>query len=318
MPTLREVAEHAGVSFKTVSRVVNKEAEVRDSTREKVEKSIKALGYRPNQMARSLKTNKTGNIGVISDNLSLEVQAKKTQAVQEALHEAGYKSLIAFPTEGSKQIEVLERMLSSVEGVVFLVKPSDDVAELIKNEDRKFVFIDSCCEGYHSVQIDRGSGVIEAFKSNMDCYDHFIFVGNSSFIVNDKRFLGFSSIVCETLGEQAMSIVDCKDLEEAYRAALKIEGRCYIQCMDDRIATAVCRGLYEKGIKVPEQMAVVGFDDDAVSAFQMLPLSSISQNTQELADTGVGILVDLIGGRSDEVESTVVQTKYVPRSTTHN
>ncbi len=310
--TLRDVAALAGVSVKTVSNVVNGYEFVKDSTRERVSAAIRELGYQPNLAARNLRAGRTGTIGLVVPELSFSYFAELADAVLNAARQRDFVVLIE-QTGGDREVEIdLLRgsRVSSLDGLLFspLGMSSDDASYL--NVDFPLVLLGERIFGGPTdhVTIRNVEGAAAATR-------HLLDAGRRSIAV-----LGAHR--GETVGSAALRL-------EGYRSALAERGIPFsddlvvyregwhrtdgaqsagelleravpfdaIFALNDELALGALRVLQEKGIRVPEQVAVIGFDNLTEGQFALPSLSTIDPGRPEIAERAVATLLERIGDR---------------------
>ncbi len=309
--TLRDVARVAGVSFKTVSNVINDHPHVSEATRTRVRAAIAELDYRPNRSARSLRSGRTGAIGLAVPELSLSYFAELADEVITAADERDVVVLIE-QTGGDRrrELEVLHgsrRQLT--DGLLFspLALGSDDVAELdvsyplVLLGERIFdgpvdhVTMENVEGARAATQLllDRGCrrvAVIGAHAGEL--------LGSASLRVQGYR----QAIDAHGLPYRPELVVDAGPWHringaEAMRSLLargvEFDG---VFALNDALALGALRVLREHGVSVPGDVSIVGFDDVDEGRYSLPSLSTVDPGRREIARIAVALLLDRIEG----------------------
>jgi LacI family transcriptional regulator len=326
--TIFDIARKAGVSIATVSYVVNKTREVSPEFRKRVEQAIRELDYTPNENARSLRRNRTNTIGlVISDNTN-PFFAEIAKGVEDAAFEAGY-SVMLCNTNSHHERELLyvDLLVSkSVAGIIFAIKsPEESQVKRLKEQG-----IPASVLYFPSDGLDVDNYIIDNFQAG---YLAGVYLAG----------LGHTRIAClgapEELGPVTLrekgfqkAMVDCGldwDPDLLFPANYRFSGgeiaakqilNCGKQvtavfCGNDAMAIGMLRVLYEEGIRVPEDISIMGLDDILLSAYMNPPLTTISQPKQEAGYQAVKNLLERIhkthsgGPRQFKMEVELVKRK---------
>ena len=313
--TLHDVARVAGVSIKTVSNVINDFPHVRATTRARVREAIDELGYRPNLSARSLRSGRTGVIGLIVPELRLSYFAKLTDAVIKAAERHGQVVLVE-QTNGDRARE-LEALTSPrvqfSDGVLFspLGMGSEDVAAL--NVSYPLVLLGERIFGgpvdhvtMHNVRAARAAT------------EHLIAQGRRRIAVvgaHDGEVIGSAGlrlagyrealaaagiefdpalIVNATLWHRANGATAMREL---LASGVRFDA---VFALNDTLALGSMRVLQESGLTIPADVAVIGFDDLDEARYTLPALSTIDPGREEIAETAVRVLLERINGTLDD------------------
>lgn len=310
---LVDVAKHAGVSMKTVSNVVRNYQHVTPQMREKVQAAILELGYRPNLTARRLVTGKTGMVALAIPEINHPYFSSIADAVVIAAEEQGLRVLIE-QTDGraDRELAVLrDREEGLVDGVIF--QPAK-VSSLEIAEVQAGTPLVLLGEAATPLTIDHI--MIDNVSAARDSARHLITLGCRQIaflgaVTNDnagatvRRLAGYQAALEEAnLLSDPELVVQVDDFTpEAAKRALnqlldkgtKVDG---ILCRDDRFAVAALQVLRSRGLNVPGDVRVVGWDDTELSRFANPTLTSVSPNKLELARMAVAMLIERIDGLS--------------------
>lgn len=305
MATMKDVARLAGVSTSTVSHVINNDRFVSEATRKKVDNAIKTLNYTPSALARSLKLNQTHTIGMLISASSNPFYSELVRGVERSCFERGY-SLILCNTDGDEN-----RMNSSLE--TLLQKRVDGLLLLSAEIHPPFRDILRRYPGVPTVMMDwspfdEGGDIIQdnSLLGGEMATQHLIDQGYTRIACiggpvdkspSRMRLEGYRKAMqkaglpvlpgYETVGDFEFS--------GGYHAmrqllALKTPPEAIFSC-NDAMAVGVYHALYQAGLTVPKDMAVIGYDDIELARYMSPPLTTIHQPKDELGELAVDILI---------------------------
>lgn len=322
-PTIKDVAQHAGVAIGTVSKVINGKP-VGESYRKRVEAAIQALNYQVNSYAKGLKTNKTYTIAFIVPNTITPFFGSLTYYISQSLSRHGYRMLL-YATDYNPDYEQNYIQLAQQNKV-------DGIIGLTYNPDLKiapgtpFVAIDRPFgEGIPCVSSDNfGGGQMAAEKLvELGCRRlAFLRIGSSLANEPNKRKAGFENGCLSKGVPYEMKILEDSDSMEEFRrflqdhmenGKLSFDG---IFCVTDALAYQVIRMLSEMGIRVPEDVQVIGFDGVQMFGSLDYVCSTIVQPARRIAD----ICVDLVLQEDREQVPSLIclPVTYAPGGTTRD
>lgn len=304
-PALHDVGRLAGVSHQTVSRVLNGHPNVRAETRDRVLAAITDLGYRRNTAARALVTRRSAIIGVITTGSPHFGPSSTFLSVELAARDAGYSVSVASVRTQDRQslAGMIEQLMSqAVEGIV-VIAPQDFAAEAVMDAVGHIpvvviadaprlaggvqVSVDQTAGARMAVQhlIDRGNRSIAHISGPPDWFDA------AARVDSWRATLDRAGLVRGKLLQGDWSAAS------GYRAATSLIGSGLPDALfaaNDEMALGVLRAFREHGVLVPGDVAVVGFDDVAGSAFFDPPLTTVRQEFEALGALAVRSLRDLI------------------------
>jgi DNA-binding LacI/PurR family transcriptional regulator len=330
--TLHDVARVAGVSFKTVSNVINNHPHVRDTTRARVEEAIAALGYRPNLTARSLRSGHTGAITLALPQLSLPYFAELADSVIEAAAKHGLVVLIEQTgADRGRELEVMASpRLKMSDGLIFspLELGQEDV-DLIKAE----VPIVLLGERIFNSKSDHVT--MQNVAAARAATEHLLSLGRTRIAVvgaHQGEVIGSAGLRLrgyrEALAARNIPYDDgivayVRDWHRSNGAAamhdLLDRGATFdaVFGLNDTLAQGAVRVLQEAGYRVPDDVAVIGFDDLDETRYSLPTLSTVDPGRGEIDETAIKLLMERIkdpdAGPPREVESAF---RVVPREST--
>ncbi len=326
--TIRDVAAMAGVSINTVSRVLNDKGEVSPETRNRIQLAIKALHYRPNSFARSLLGKQSLTVGQIVTDCMNPNNAQQIRAVQNITAEVGYSVMLVDTSEQHERELVAVELMSEKQVDGFLITPlqynNDHLFRLQEEGHVPFVLTNRAIEGLpvDTVLHNNYEGAYQAI-----C--HLIELGHSriAYITSrrqvwtvNQRLAGYRAALMKGHFDydEGLIIQINLTLESAYEATnllLKVRPRpTAIFAYNDLIAVGVLQALKEAGLKIPQDMALVGYDDILYAKFLEVPLTTVRQPTSLLGETAARVLLKRIADPAAPLEHIVLQPRLVVRA----
>ncbi len=324
-PTIRDVAERAGVSIATVSRALNDRGDVSAQTRERVREVARSVGYRADPAARSLVTQKTRLIAVVvGDNaghrdLSLVFFGKVLAAISRRLAQSSYDPLLLHPSD----IGLDHRFDAAV-----LIGVDDDDALVADLSSRQvpLVGVDVRCASGRAAYVgsDHSDGVRLAL-AHLHALGHRRIAhvaGAANTLAGSERLHAFRS-ECEALGlELPDELVRLGDFSSAsgYRETCVLlalpERPTAVVAASDLMALAALQAIRDAGLQPGEDVAVVGFDDLEAAALAHPPLTTIRQDRQELGTLAADRAIELIEDPEAAPRATILPVELVVRGST--
>ena len=329
--TINSVATYAGVSKKTVSRVLNNEPNVSPATREKVLKVFKELDYTPNPIARGLARNRSFIIGCLYDNPSKSYITRVQSGALEACHKHNYNLLI-HPCElrGDALIANIENLLmtSRLDGLV-LTPPFSDSIELIeflKKKNVNYARVASAIEDDESISVRSNDeqGAFEITEHLIELgHSHIAFIkGHPDHSATEQRFSGYQ----RALSAHNLTFDDTLVAEgnfsyhsgaDSAKAILDINPRpSAVFASNDYMAAAVLKLATQRQLKVPEDISIAGFDNAPIARHIWPGLTTIAQPVEEMTRQAVELLIEQIGGAQVQVRQTTLEAKLITREST--
>ena len=309
--TIIDVAKHAGVSIKTVSRVTNGEASVRPTTRDKVMASVKALSYQPNLAARNLATTKSYNIAFIYDNPNAYYVIDMQNGILSECRNQGYELLI-HPSNARKQgiIDELIIMIkqTQVAGVV-LTPPFSEMPEFIQKLTHAKIAFVRILSGSSAPDNLSPCVLVNDFQAAFDITEHLINLGhtNIAFLSGGKahqstfeRIAGYkSALQTHHIPSDPLLIVDGE-----YSFESGVEGAKHLMALakrpsaifscNDEIAAGALFASRLMNIDIPSGLSIVGFENSPFSRQTWPKLTTADQPNQQIAQRATTLLISSI------------------------
>ncbi|MEV4009768.1 LacI family DNA-binding transcriptional regulator [Nonomuraea angiospora] len=324
MARIKDVAAQAGVSVATVSRVLNDNPSVTEETRNRVHDAMAALNYRPNAVARSLRTEATRTLGLIIGDILNPFFAELARAVEDEAREAGYTVIIGNADERADQQDHYVRTLLERRVDGLLICPTAEVTPLVEEVsqgERPLVFLDRTLTGVEvpSVRAD-GSTAIAELVAHLRALGHrrIAFVsGPSTLSTGRERTEAFLRAAAEHGLEVPQEYVRVGDFRagSGHRITSELldlpEPPQAIFLGDNLMALGALDAISERGLDIPRDVALASFDDVPWFNHVHPRITAISQPTAELGRRAVRVILDALSGRT--AESVVLPARLVAR-----
>ncbi len=328
MTTIRDVAKLSGVSASTVSRVLNKNGYVNQETEQKVKQAIQKLQYEPNAVARGLASKKTGTIALILPNITNPFFPELARAVEDVARAYGYTVLFGnSDDQGDKEksyIEVLKQRY--VDGIIFSshTLQRDDVVRLRSNKI-PFVVLDRAPvgEACSVVRSNNLEGARMAVRHLLDRGSRKIahIYGPQEILTAKERLRGYEETVKDfgwytpTLMVPGNFRLDggMSAAKELMQRHPDVDG---IFVGNDLMAVGVLKTLLRMGIKVPEQVAVCGFDGIHLTEAVEPEITTVAQPIYELGALATKLLIQKVNGVDVENKVHELEVTLIPRDST--
>ncbi len=303
--SISDVAKKAAVSISTVSRVVNRRELVNPKTRARVEEAIRALGYRPNAFARGLMLRKSEILGLVLPDLHGEFYSEVIRGANRRAHELGYNLLIFSVGDGEEGKSVFAKIhqRTIMDGIVVMVSELvDHAAADVAALNVPFVALDGDIEGtpHDSVLIDQQRGAEKLATHLVQNRDvrRLIFIGGHETNVDTIA----RRAACRRIFAKAGCPVADPDIyhldyeyETAYQLAVERiaswvgQGSC-VFAANDEMAAGVIAAANARGVRVPDDLAIVGFDDTRIARMTRPMLTTIHVPMAEMGAEAVEVL----------------------------
>jgi DNA-binding LacI/PurR family transcriptional regulator len=319
-PNMYDVATRAGVSHQTVSRVLNGAPRVRPDTRDRVLAAIAELGYRRNLAARTLATSRTRAIGVLTPATADFGPTSSLHAIERAVREAGYQPLItSTPVDAEAVRASLEFLLGrSVEALVVIAPYRVVLDALAEVVDPPPVVALQTGDPADGVTVDQVAGARLAARHLVDLGHRRVqqLVGPDDFVEAGVRRDAAAEVLAGAGLEPLPDLRGDWTADSGYAAAAALDPRATgVLCGNDQMALGLIHALADRGLRVPEEVSVVGFDDIPESAHSLPPLTTVHQDFEEVGRRAVARLIGLLDGPAAE-SPTGVEPWLVVRGST--
>jgi DNA-binding LacI/PurR family transcriptional regulator len=327
---LADIAEQADVSEATVSRVLNGKPGVAESTRQAVLTALDLLGYdRPSRLRRK----SAGLVGLVMPELTNPIFPAFAQIIETALARHGYTPVLCTQTPGGVHEDDYVQMLldRGVAGIIYVsglhADSSTDPQRYVKLRERglPIVLVNGFLEGIDAPFISNDDvASMELALTHLVHLGHTrigLAVGPDRFVPVIRKIAGFRNSMATLLGRE-----DVEDLIErtmftveggaAAANRLLDKGATAIVCGSDLMALGAIRAARQRGLDVPKDLSVVGYDDSTLIAFTDPPLTTVRQSVQAMGEAAVRALLDEIAGEPAPRAEYVFRPELVVRGST--
>ncbi len=329
MVTIRDVAAEAGVSIATVSRVINGTGYVSQSARERVLEAMRKLSYQPNAIAQGLRRQATHSVGVLLPRIHESYFSTLVFAIEKTLFAHGYRALFCNTEEDlAKEQDYIAMLLGQrVDAVVYFIPAEDRRAnvEQLLEHGIPVVLLERALPGVPASQV-----LVANFDGACQAIDHLLELGHQRIAVIStgpetipiERIQGAQASL-EKAGLPPKALLKLKgapDFETGHAAALRLLGRSprptAIFALTDSMAVGVLHAAYELGLRVPEDLSVIGFDDIPLASFLTPPLTTVAQPIYTIGETAAHILLTQMNDPELPPQSVTLPTALVMRYST--
>jgi LacI family repressor for deo operon, udp, cdd, tsx, nupC, and nupG len=330
MATMQDVAKRAGVSTATVSRVLSEPDRVAEATRERVMAAVRHLGYAPNNAAKTLRTLRTQKILVTVPDISNPFFSQVIRGVEEAAHAAGYAVLLGDTRHELAREEQYGRMLQRKEadGLIFLGhRLPDSLSRMVTALGPRTPIVNGC---EYSADLRVSSAHIDNALAASEAMDHLYGLGHSRVGVisgplasplSRDRLAG-ARAAAERHGHAATLTAVTGDfsIESGLRQTLALleadPAPTAVFCFSDEMAMGALEAFRRRGLKCPDDVSLIGFDDIRYSEHLDPPLTTVSQPMDDIGHEVVRLLLDVLSGRAGTVRHVTLAHRLVLREST--
>lgn len=311
--SIKDIAEHSGVSIATVSRVIHNNGRFSEETRKKVLKAIKDLNYEQNKLAVGLRLNKSNIIGILVPDITNEFYSNIVKKCEQNLFQLGYSCIVCNTERSSEREDNYLKVLSEymVDGLIVI--SSNEIDEKKFNIKTPIVYID------RDPQIDRGylvtsdhyGGAKEATKFLIENgYSPYMITSKTSSSSTNERIKAFN----DTLSEQTnikntssrqikLNITSDKYLNDNkilddFIQSIPHDSKTGIFAVNDYIAYMVVKSAQKHNISIPENLSIIGFDNAPISLISTPKITTVYQNIDKISELASELINKVIEGEA--------------------
>ena len=322
-PNIRQVATLAGVSHMTVSRVLNASESIAPATRERVLEAMRQLNYTPNSAARALASRKTNRIGVVVDSVVEYGPGSTLRAIEDAAHDRGY-TVSSVAVSADRSVTAHDALLSLVAigiDALCLITPrtsSIDLLREVSNGIPTLVVKAEPEDDFFTVSVDQKQGAALAEQ-------HLIDLGHRSILhlsgpqdwldarARDREW--HDHLERAGLPHRESAVGDwSSDSGYAFGSTVEPDFTA-VFAANDQMALGLIHAFHERGIRVPEDVSVVGFDDVPDARHFLPPLTTVRQDFHALGTLSVATLLAALDD-GDVPQRTLLEPELVVRAST--
>ncbi len=328
--TIKDVAQAAGVSTQTVSRVINNRPDVLPQTRARVQKTVIELGYAPNVIARSLSRGRSNTLGIVAFGLQYFGSTSVLTGIEHKINEFGYSLLLSLLDhfESARIDTILDNLLSrQVEGIIWAVPGQDQLLEWVtaktENLPVPLVYLNkSQYDDHVVVSVDNHYGGFLATQHLVDQgYQRIgIITGPPDWWEAQEREKGWRQVLQETGLDRDIDLLKVNGDWSAASGDIGLN-TLYEKCPDldavfvsnDQMALGALQAARRLGLRVPQDLGLVGFDDIPEAAYFYPSLTTVRQSTEKLGALAVETINNLIQARRENEPFVVDTFQIKPR-----
>jgi LacI family transcriptional regulator len=327
MATIKEVAALAGVSVGTVSNVINGYEHVKGAKRNQVLAAIDALGYKPNSIARTLKTKMSKTVGLIVPDISNPFYAEIARGTEDALRQFGYNLFLCSKDRNSdREADYADALMDkNVDGII-IIKPTINEKKIRSiGKTSKVILIDTYLPvngNYAIINIDdeQSAYKMTEYLYRMGHRTIIYFSGNTDARSDKLRFRGYKGFMKKVNLYKSDHIIKCgiyRTSESYLRAFELFKNRRIpdaIFAANDILALGVIQAAFDSGLTIPGDISVVGCDDIEISSYFRPTLTTICRPKYNLGSAAASILIDsLVYGKPIQSLSLTLTAELVIR-----
>ena len=329
-----DIAKKLKISVSTVSRALNEHPDIKEETRNQVKKLAKKLNYSPNQIARSLKSKKTNVIGVIVPEIKHDFFSSAISGIEEVAYHSGYTILVCQSNESYKRevVNTNALMHQRVAGLIVSIsqttKNGNHFEELI-NRGIPIVFFDRACKDVSANKV-----VIDDVKSAFGEVTHLIQRGRKKIVhlagpqelkICEQRLKGYKNAL------KKANIPISKELIRYSSGLHEIDGYNAMDSLlkeniipdaifavNDPVAVGAFQRIKEEGLKIPKDIAIVGFSNNKITSLIEPPMTTVSQPSFEMGKKAAGLLIEMFKNpkRHNQKKTIILETELIIRKST--
>lgn len=325
MVSLKDIAEKVGLSITTVSVVLNDKADERGialATRKRIIEAAQEMGFQPNMHARALRMGRSNLVGIVGVNLDFPIPLMGVRSAIRALHDHGYNIALHDFAWGSKDQNRQIREISGkhADGLI-AITPGDggiDILRLLAANTPIVTIDDWGIPGVDVVTVDREVGAYQATR-------HLISLGHRRIALAVAGDTSSKPLVARVRGyrrahaeagvpvDESLFISPAEDFS-VFKDGLEIIPRVLAHpskptalfCSNDLVAIGAMRALYEAGKRVPDDLALVGFDGIVEAEYTVVPLTTVAQPMAEVVEAAVVLLMERLDNKDKDLPSRYV------------
>lgn len=328
--TMRDIAKSMNVSVTTVSKVINKHSDISEKTRQEVLKKIDELGYVPNLLATNLRKNKANLVALVLSDISKPYFARVIASCEKTLESAGFFTLIFSSMENSDLEARFIQQIAAMNMAGIIIDPaqdSDPHKNALKQAGIPYVFSNRFLEPETDYYV-AADNELAGYLATMHLFERkrgrpIVCVnGPNQISPTIQRFSGYQRAMKEIgapLNEDFI-YCNCFGLKDAYevgkRIALSTCPPFSVFCSTDQLAVGVMRALYDSGLSIPNEVAVMGVDDIDMAEYFIPALTTVSLPKDLIGEESARMLISLIRGENLLETQVLLKPELIIRETT--
>lgn len=322
-PTIRDVAAAAGVSTATVSKFLNGLQRFTPDVEKRLAEAIASLGYRLNQQARSMVTGQTRTFGLAVQDVRNPHFANIIKGANRIALEQDYNLLVVDVQErAAHERHLLEALTGRVDGLIVSSRLPDEALDWLSDLGKPVVFFGRRdAPGMRCVRTDGhraaymlGRHLVETGRRRIT------YLGFPSARWDSERLAGLTEALAESGLTPQQHAVELPTMEggqhEASALLLNSQRPDAVVCYNDLVAIGLMHEAQSLGIRIPEDVAITGFDDIPVAAFMQPALTTVNMRSEEQGEAAMKLLLEAVRGESTNASDVLLEPRLVPRAST--
>lgn len=324
--TLKDIGKEVGVSATTVSRALNNKPDISYQVKQKIKEVAQRLGYSPNALARSLKAKKTSSIGVLIADIADPFFAPIVKGIENTARQMGYSIILCDTGEEYEQEKLALQMMLEKRVDGLLITPCQtEYGDILELERKKVPFV---LLGRHFDVVESDYVITDEIEGAFLATDYLIkkghkkilFINGPNYISSAKeRLVGYKRALQEhaILFDKSLVKEGALKMEDGYRIMKEILSvgtkftAVFAYC--DFVVLGIMQALEEAKLKIPENIAIVGYDDVVFAGFLQVPLTTVHIPKYELGKEAMKLLKKKIEGEIQEPQVVILEAKLVIR-----
>lgn len=326
MPTIYDIAQRAGVSIATVSRVLNHSPGVKEETRQRVIAAIRELNYSHNAVAAALTRKKTYTLGLLLPDIANPFFAELARGVEDRANYYGFNVIICNTDNKPHKEQAYVRLLlkKRIDGLLFAAaKTGSQALKQVQNSGLPVVLV-----AREATDVDLCSVLVDNVEAGYTATRHLIELGHTSIALatqsltiktSQDRRLGYLRAL-EEYGlpiSDELQVFDCSGIEGGRMAARQLlqlsKSPTAVVAFNDMVAIGIIAEAKSAGWRIPEQLSVVGFDDTIIASVTDPPLTTVAQPIYSMGHRAIDCLVNMINGENLSEKRVILDTHLVIR-----
>ncbi|KIL41274.1 transcriptional regulator [Gordoniibacillus kamchatkensis] len=328
--TIYDVAKEAGVSIATVSNAINGKGKISKKRREEIFKIMERLQYQPSVIASALTGKKTFTLGLLIPDISNPFFAEIARAIEDEAHQSGYSVIICSTDNKDERVERYIALLESksVDGII--IGTGIDNMDILSQLQSRSVPLAMIAREASSLAVD--TVVADDFVGGVLAAEHLVSLGHKRLAVlsenlkvssSRERIRGFRQGLADVgVSFDDNSIVICEyKVEEGKRGALELlqrggERPTAIFCCNDLLAIGAIQAAKEAGVRVPEDLSIVGFDDTILATVTDPPLTTVAQPMEHMGKLVFKLILGHLQNKDSIRQRIVLRPELTIRQST--
>ncbi len=327
--TIQQVAEEAGVSIQTVSRVINNRSDVSEETRQRIREIMGRLNYQPFAIARGLASNRTYTLGLVTVDFADPWFSQVVTGAEQEAHEQGYCFMLGSsacnPTDEPKFLRLLTER--HVDGILFVrASCAEESKHLLRMKEMGVPVVTT---GFHPRGWDLTVVDVANVGGARKATEYLIGLGHRQIAMitgpldwnsaHDRKDGYIQALEANGISPNSQLIVEASWLHKDGYVGMKTlleRGAPFtaIFAQNDRLARGAISALHERGLRVPEDISIIGYDDIPEAEFSDPPLTTVRQPMRTIGEAATRLLIQMIENRETTSNQVLFDTELIVRS----